>query len=176
MRNKDILYYLIAFGVFVLMKFGFTMADNRGMLFLLKPTNKLIGFLMGSTSVYLEGEGYYHSNLNIYIGKSCSGFNFWCLSFLTFTYLVVKVFNKPIHKILSIPLVLMVTYLLTVFVNTSRIYASILIQNQTKNIFLNQQDIIHESIGIVTNLTFLILFYILIEKLTKNKHCYEKLT
>lgn len=176
MKNKDILYYLVAFGVFISMKFGFTIADDTDMLFLLKPTDKLIGFLMGSTSVYLESEGYYHSNLNIYIGKSCSGFNFWGLSFLTFSYLVVNVLNKSIHKILSIPVALIVTYLVTIFVNTSRIYASIVVQNQTKNNFLNQQGVIHESVGIITNLTFLILFYILIEKLTKNKYCYEKLT
>lgn len=176
MVSKNLGYYLATISIFILMKLGFVLASNKDVLFLLKPTNKLVGLLLGSHSVYQKDIGYYHSMLNISIDKSCSGFNFWCLSFLAFTHLLLKLSNQKTHKILSVVLALLVTYLLTIFVNTSRIYVSIIIQSQTKELFLNQQGIIHESIGIVTNLTFLILFYILIEKFTIKPHSYEKLT
>ncbi|MFV0531837.1 MAG: exosortase K [Flavobacteriales bacterium] len=163
--NKNIPYYVVAVGLFVLLKFGFTFADHNDLIFLLKPTDKLVGFLTGSQSVHLAYEGYYHEKLNILIDKSCSGFNFWVLSFILFTYLTVKYFNKPLHKMLTIPIALVGTYLLTIFVNTSRIFTSIIVQSQTKNILSNQQHLIHESVGIITNLSFLILAYYLIEKL-----------
>lgn len=167
--NKNIPYYLLSVGLFILLKFGFTLADNNDLIFLLKPTDKLIGLLTGSQSVYLSDSGYYHQTLNIIIDKSCSGFNFWMLCFLVFTYSTIKNIDKALHKLLSIKIVLLGAYLLTIFVNTSRIFVSIVVQNQTKNILLNQQHIMHEAIGITTNLTFLILAYILFEKLLTHK-------
>ena len=148
-----------------MLKFGYTLADNNNLNFLLKPTDKLVGLLTGSHSVYLSESGYNHEHLNIIIDKSCSGFNFWILCFLLLTYLTIKYFDKTLNKILTIPTALIGVYLLTIFVNTSRIFASIVVQTHTKNILLNHQHIIHEAIGIITNLTFLILAYILIEKL-----------
>jgi len=162
---------LTAVGLFILLKFAFTLADNNDLTFLLKPTDKLVGLLTGSHSVYLADNGFYHGKLNILIDKSCSGFNFWILSFLVFTYLTVKYLDKPLHKILTIPTALFGTYLLTIFVNTSRIFASVIVQTQTKNIFASQQHLIHETIGIITNLTFLVLTYYFIEKiLTHRQH------
>lgn len=169
MHNKNIPYYLTAVGLFVLLKFGFTLADNNDLTFLIKPTDKLVGLLTGSHSIYLPENGYFHEHLNIIIDKSCSGFNFWVLCFLLFIYLTTKHFDKTLHKILTIPSALIGAYLLTIFVNSSRIFASIVVQTQTKHIFLNQQHIIHEAIGIITNLSFLILAYILIEKFLTNK-------
>jgi exosortase K len=167
--NKNIPYYLTTVGLFILMKFGFTIAGNNDLTFLLKPTEKLIGLLTGSQSVYLSESGYFHEHLNIIIDKSCSGFNFWILCFLLFTYLTVRHFDKSIHKFLTIPTALFGAYVLTIFVNTSRIFVSIVVQSQTKSIFLNHQDIIHEAIGITTNLTFLILAYVLIENFLNHK-------
>ena len=167
--NKNIPYYLTAVGLFILLKFGFTHADNNDLTFLIKPTDKLVGLLTGSHSIYLSDSGYFHEHLNIIIDKSCSGFNFWVLCFLIFTYLTVKYSDENLSKILSIPCALIGAYLLTIIVNTSRIFASIVVQYQTKNIFLNQQHIIHEAIGIITNLSFLILVYILIEKILINR-------
>ena len=105
--NKNIPYYLVAVGLFILLKFGYTVADNNDLAFLLKPTNKLVGVLTGSHSVYLANNGYYYEKLNILIEKSCSGFNFWLLCFLLFTYLLIKYLDKPLHKIIAIPTALL---------------------------------------------------------------------
>jgi exosortase K len=172
--NKNVPFYLTAVGLFVLMKFGFTLADNNDLTFLLKPTDKLVGLLTSSQSVYLSDNGYFHEHLNIIIDKSCSGFNFWMLAFLLFAYLTVKHFNNFVHKLLSIPTALFVAYMLTLFVNTSRIFVSIVVQSQTKGIFMNDQHIIHEAIGITTNLTFLILAYVLLEKILTLKRYHAK--
>lgn len=174
--NKNIPYFLTAVGFFILLKFGFTLADNNDLTLLLKPTDKFVGLLTGSQSVYISDNGYFHEHLNIIIDKSCSGFNFWILCFLLFAYLTVKHFDKSIQKSLSLPTSLFVAYVLTIFVNTSRIFVSIVVQSQTKSIFLNHQHIIHEAIGITTNLTFLILAYVLIEKFLTHKRYHAKFT
>ena len=161
---------MAAGGIFILLKFAFTFADNDSLIFLLKPTNKLVEILTGSQSVYIADNGYLHTGLNILINKSCSGFNFWLLSFLVFIYLALKYFDKPLHKILAIPTSLIGAYLLTIFVNTSRIITSIITQNLTKNILANQQHLVHETVGIVTYLSFLVLAYYLMEKFLKHKY------
>ncbi|MEM9337316.1 MAG: exosortase K [Bacteroidota bacterium] len=173
--NKNIPYYLIVVTIFILLKFGFTFANTNDLAFLLKPTNQLVELLTGSHSIYLSGNGYFYEQLNILIDKSCSGFNFWVLCFLLFSYLTVNHFDRSIHKLLTIPAVLTGAYMLTLFVNASRIFASIVVQRQTKNIFHDQQHFIHETIGIMTSLTFLILAYILIEKLLTRQRHYAKL-
>lgn len=162
--------------LFITMKYAHTMACTSDLIFLLKPTDKFVGFLTSSKSVYLLNRGFYHEELNIVIDKSCSGFNFWCLCFLLISYLAVKHVNKRRNKILVIPFALFVAYILTLFINTSRIFVSIFVLIHTKGIWENQQHIIHESIGVITNLTFLVLFYILFEKLLTNKIHNEKLT
>lgn len=174
--NKNIPYYFTAVGLFILLKFSFTLANNDSLIFLLKPTDKIISLLTGSQSVYHGENGYYHDKLNILIDKSCSGFNFWILTFLLFTYLALKYFDNFLYKALTIPTALIGAYLLTIFVNASRIYASIIVQNQTKNVLLKQQHLVHEAVGIFTNLSFLILAYYLIEKLLIQKQNNEKFT
>jgi len=168
--NRNIPYYLTAVGLFLLLKIGFTFADNSDLIFLLKPTDKLVGLLTGSQSVFLAEDGFFHEKINIVIDKSCSGFNFWILCFLIFVYLGLKYFDKHLHKILTIPTALFCGCLLTVFANVSRIFASIIVQNQTVNIFPNQQYLIHESVGIITYFSFLVLAYYLIEKFLKHKN------
>lgn len=169
--NKNIPYYLTAAGLFILLKFTFTLADNDNLIFLLKPTDTLVGLLTGSHSVYLADKGFYHDQLNILIDKSCSGFNYWVLCFLVFTYPAVKYLDKPLQKMLSIPGIFVGAYLLTIFVNTSRITASVVVQTQAEKFLpVKLHSILHEAVGIIINFSFLILTYFLTEKFLNHRH------
>ncbi len=175
--NKNISFYLTTIGLFILLKFGYTLADNDNLIFLLKPTDKIVGLLTGSHSVYFSDKGYYLDNLNILIEKSCSGFNFLLLCFCMLTFLFLKYANKTIFKFLSIPAALIASYLLTIFVNASRIFVSIIMQQQANNFLPDRPHLIlHEIVGVITNLTFLILIYIVSEKILTNKYQNAKLT
>lgn len=162
--HKNTPFYVTLIGLFVLLKFAYRLATNNELIFLLKPTNWLIQVATNSHAIYAPEQGYYNPTLNIIIDKSCSGFNFWLLSFLLFAYLAIKYLHKPLSKIRAFPIALMGAYVLTLWVNSSRILASILLQPQTERFFLNQQAIVHEVIGITLHLTFLILAYLLVEK------------
>lgn len=175
--NKNIPYYLTTIGLFILLKFGYTLADNDNLIFLLKPTDKIVGLLTGSHSVYFLDNGYYHHSLNIVIEKSCSGFNFMLLCFCMLTFLFLKYAYKSIFKFLSIPLALIASYLFTIFVNASRIFVSIIMQQQANDFLpVRPHLILHEIVGVITNLTFLILIYIVSEKFLTNKYQNAKLT
>jgi exosortase K len=169
MMNRNIPYYLTIVGLFILLKIGFTFADNNDLTFLLKPTVKVVELLTGSHAVFIAENGYYFEKINILVGKSCAGFDYFLLCLCVFSYLGLKYFHKPLHKILAIITSLIFSYLIAIFANSSRIFASIIVRNQTINFMSNQQYSIHETVGVITNLSFLILAYILIEKILKNK-------
>ncbi len=161
---KNIPFYLVAGFIFISMKLGFVISDNNDLRFLLAPTNKFIEILTGSQSIYMIEKGYCHETLNIVINKSCSGFNFWLISFMAFTYLTVAHSANKLQKSMSVPLSLIFAYFFSIFTNSSRIFASIIVQNATAKIVM-QQQLLHETIGIITNLSFLVLTYYLIDKL-----------
>lgn len=168
---KNIYYYLTTILLFLVLKFGYTIADTNDLFFLLRPTDTLVGLLISSKSVYFADKGFYYNDLNFIINKSCSGFNFLLLCFSMFAIVAFKNINLIKQRIVIIPAALLLAYVVTIFVNASRIFVSIVLQNQVTH-FLSQKsiEIVHETIGIVTNLSFLILIYILLERLLKKQN------
>ncbi len=168
-------YYLAAAGIFITLKFWYAGTANENLFFLLQPTDKIISLVTGTSSVYSPENGFYHDQLNIMIERSCSGFNFLILSFLVFTCLLIKHFKRMSSRIIVFPAVMVCVYLFTIFVNSSRILVSVIVQKEAGNFFPDRpHHLIHEVIGIVTNLTFLVLTYLLAQKILKQKQKNEK--
>lgn len=142
---------------------------------LISPVSGLISLVTGAHYIYLADTGYYFDQLNIAIDKSCSGFNFWMLCFLMLSFLSIQSLEKPLHKFLSIIFSFITAYLLTVPINFSRIYASIVVQKLSDSSFPEYHDIMHQAVGIFSNLTFLIIVYLLSIKLFKKLNLDAKL-
>jgi len=174
--QKNIPYYIVGVFVYMLLKLGFKYANHKDLSFLIKPTDNLISILTGSSSIYIEGNGYYNRHLHILIDKSCAGFNFWILCFLMILFLCIKYAKTNVQKIVSIPLSLFFAFLLTLTVNTSRIFVSVTFQDRLSSVLNLKTTIIHEGIGIFINLSFLILIYLISEKLISKHINYAKLT
>ena len=174
--NKNIPYYIASFILFIVFKFGYTFADTEDLVFLLKPTNKIVEFLTGIQSSFSQDAGYYYEQLNIIIDKSCSGFNFWLVCFLMLTFLFLKYTNTHRQKISVLCVSIIGAYIVTIGVNSARIFTSIILQNQDISTLYIEQKVLHQTIGIVTNVSFLVLIYILTERLLTNKASDAKLT
>ena len=172
--GKDIPFFTAAVIIFILLKFWFTYAGIDNLSFLITPSDKIFGLITGSQSVYIENSGYYHENFNIIIDKSCSGFNYLIICFLAFVFLFTSHFSIPVYKILVFPLSLFFAWVLTILVNSSRIYLSVIAYEKTINVLPNHQDLIHQITGITTYLFFLLMTYLIIDKFLKNRKVYEK--
>ena len=173
--NKNIPYYITSFILFIVLKFGYKFADTEDLTFLLKPTNKVVEFLTGMQCSFSQGAGYYYEQLNIIIDKSCSGFNFWLLCFLMLTFLFLKHTKTHLQKISVLSFSIIGAYIVTIGVNSARIFTSIIIQSQDFSTLYIEQKVLHQTIGIVTNLSFLVLIYILSERMLTNKEGDAKL-
>jgi len=174
--SKNSSYYILGILLFILLKLGFKYADTQDLIFLIKPTNFLIGIITGSPSRYIENNGYYYHLLDIIIDKSCSGFNFWVLLFLMMLFLCFQHMRTHSQKVISIPLLFLFSFIITILVNTSRIFVAIILQNQLSQHLHVQSHNIHQGLGIIINLSSLILIYLVTEKLIKKYTHYAKLT
>ncbi len=153
-------FYIIIFG---LLKLFYMNANNNSMLFILKPLNKIVNLLTNTSSILLPDSGYYNNTLNIIINRSCSGFNFLLIFFVMISFRLFKYFKTTYQKIIAIPILLICSYIVTIFVNSSRILLSL-----KTSLILNSQNItlpwFHLIQGVFVYLFFLILIYTIIDK------------
>ncbi|WP_425567980.1 exosortase K [Postechiella marina] len=171
-KSKNTVCHLFALTFFIGSKFAYSLANNNMISFLTKPTNAIISFITNNASSYSPKTGFYYSNLNIVIDKSCSGFNFWMLLFLLLFFSTLKFIKTYKNKLLLFLATLLISYLLTLFTNTSRILVSLFI---TQNTSLHYSWL-HQAEGVFIYLSFLIVFYLSLNYLQNkftNKH--EKL-
>ena len=166
-KDISILYYSVLFLFFIVMKLMYTKMDNSDLHFLLNPTHAIVTLLTGSTAIFCMDKGFFFENLNIAIDKSCSGFNFWILSFIMLSYVCVSFYKTNKSKLLAILVLFAITFFTTIFVNTSRIMVAIFILKTFPKSM--NYTWLHQMQGIFIYLSFLILLYITITKLIIKK-------
>ncbi|MDR2948351.1 MAG: exosortase K [Prevotella sp.] len=174
--KTNIILFLICLTIFTALKLAFPYLETDALRFLLAPTNKIIEFIFGSTATYNSETGYFHPYLNMVINKSCSGLNFYLISFLMYSYLIIKL--GLTKKWLSIPSALVLAYITTILANVSRIAGYVIIMNTESSLFsLSEMSWLHQAEGIFVYLAFLILAYITFNYITnKIERTHEKAT
>lgn len=165
--KRDLIYYLLAIIIFVILKMSFTWTDNNDLAFLLGPTDNLISLATSSNSQIVDDGSYFHGKLNILIDKSCSGFNFLTLCFLMLIFASIKNIPEKNYKILIFPLVLVLSYFMAILVNSSRILFSVFISEFLDSIEVVDYKWLHQAEGAFVYLFFLVLIYLSYEKLIK---------
>ncbi|WP_103913204.1 exosortase K [Halpernia humi] len=164
MKNRNFMYGALAILMFIILKFWYANSTNSEVFFLLKPTDFFINIITSSTSIFKQDIGFFNETLNIIINKSCSGFNFLMIAFLMLIFLALKSKNLSKFTVLIIPISLFISYLFTVFVNTTRILFSIYMNHYVGNKF----SWMHQTEGTFVYMSFLIILYLLVNQfLTK---------
>lgn len=154
-KKESIPYYLLTFVIFILLKIAYRSADTSTLLWLLQPINDLFSFFTSSEWVYNQELGFYHSDQNIAIDKSCSGGNFFILSFIMLMISGVSIFKRHKAKIIFILISFCISYVFTIVANTSRI----IVLYKLREFRLDSFQWVHEAAGSFIYLAFLILLY-----------------
>lgn len=174
MKNNT-LYYLAAIVLFIGLKWAHTQLDTRHLFFLLRPVAWLVGLFTGASYTCLPDTGAYeYPSLSIVIDKSCSGFNFGLLCTLMLVFQLLHVARRFFYKMTVFLGAFFAAYVLTIFANSSRIYAAIILQGQLCGHNGCESGILHQAIGIVVYLSALIAIYLIVEIIIKNKLTYAK--
>lgn len=174
--KKNIPFYILIIFIFLILKLIFSFLNTNEIIFLLKPTNKLVEIFTGQNSFFIPNEGYFYENLNIIINKSCSGFNFLLLCFVMLSFSALKFLVSTYKKLIFILLIFIFSFIFTIFVNASRINFSIVLSNKSSFDF-NNISWLHQAEGIFVYLFFLVAIYLFFEFIMKKISIrYEKLT
>lgn len=163
-------FYILIGLVFILLKLFFRHADVHQLRLFITPPALALQSITGDIGSYSPQGGYLFKNLGVAINKSCAGFNLFLIAFLTTSTLVLQYAEKWRHKLIALTISLLVAYLFTMLTNSFRIYVAILGQ-QIADLYLPTRPHLqlHEAIGVLVNLFFLILFYFFLQQ-TLKKH------
>lgn len=165
---SDLPFYGFIALLFIVFKLMYKSFGNEELLILLMPVSYLVSFFTDSPLSFSIESGYYLSDLNILIDASCSGFNFWLISFVVLGFAIVTNVMDKKRKAIVLILSLFATYFLTIIANTSRIISIIKMNNLLPN--LNEKyDWLHVTQGTFVYLFFLIGFYLISIKFLKNQ-------
>jgi len=158
---KNIPFYLICILIFLVLKFGYTRATHSYLKLLLAPTSKIVEIATGSDAQFIEDGGYFNQKLNIIIDKSCSGFNYLILCFISLSFTAFKYLKTNLQKLLAIFFLLIFSWFITIFVNASRILFSVFIHKQQFIENIKQADWMHQAEGVFVYLFFLISIHLI---------------
>lgn len=169
------LFYFITIFIFLILKIAYKFSSNNEILILLKPIVFCVELFFGTKSIYVFDKGFIFKDLGVIIDKSCSGFNFMLIIYLMISFMWLPYFFK-IKKIkqypffiLSITIILSISYFLSIFVTFARIVIAISFKKiPITDIlsFINPESL-HKTQGAFTYLFFLICFYFLFNFLLK---------
>lgn len=159
--DKNTPYYVFTIAVFLVCKAWFMQAETIDLRILLLPTTTMIEWMTSTQSVFMGQMGYFFESLNIYIERSCSGFNFWMLCFVMFAVTTVRYVPRHWMKVLAIPTALVLAFFATLFVNTSRIMVSMFLQQALQY----HSPGLHQVQGIFIYFSFLLGAYLLLKYL-----------
>lgn len=141
------------------MKLHYSMASVNELDWILFPTTKLVE---GITGIHFQKEaftGYVNWDVQVIIAKSCAGINFMIVLLAMFVIIIVKQPNSPMKKWVSLPLLCIISYVITIFANAIRIIFSIYCFQL--NIFSHwlTRERFHHITGILFFFTFLSIIY-----------------
>lgn len=166
--TSDLPYYGMMMLVFIAAKLVEPYLGHQALQGLLAPVSHSVAVFTGSPIAFFAESGYHLPMLSIVIDKSCSGFNFLLIAFivigLSFSFQAKKSFLESLKMIFFS---MMLSYLLTILANTSRII-SIIKMNQLFPV-LEQYEWVHAAQGTFVYLLFLVGFYLLLDRILNSR-------
>ena len=139
-------------------------STHENLLFMLGPLNFLLEISHASQGFFDPEIGYQHPALNIVIDKSCSGFNFWIISFAAISSLKLKSGQVPFPGALGIMCFMLLSYLITLLANYSRITVAIQSLHLADRLPWLGSDWFHQASGSFTYLCCLLLAYFFLDQ------------
>ena len=148
------------------LKLHYSMASPDQLRWILAPTTALVELFSGSSFQFESYAGYMSNDHKFLIAASCAGVNFLITAFLM---LSLRTLLKGRSNALSwrfIPLYMGLAYVTTVVANTVRICVALRLQRLPDEVAWLNGNQLHRLEGIVVYFGFLLLLFLLTEKIS----------
>lgn len=165
----NLIYYVLGATVLLALKWFCSIATLSALTFVLLPVSTFVGLILGLDFEFIDQLGYVNQEVQVAINASCSGMTFMIITYATCYFLFVHRFKTHTHKIVWIPLSILIAYVYTLINNSLRIVLSIKLLKATfYNDFITY-DLVHMILGIVIYVCALLILYIIVNHvLTKS--------
>jgi exosortase K len=173
-RHRNSFAHWIAQCVLVLLcafalKRYYSTATVEELRWILAPTTALVELLSGVSFEFEAHAGYLSRERGFLIAGSCAGVNFLLTAFLLLT--LGKLLREREQQLSwgFIPTAAVIAYLVTLFANTARIYVALWLQRMPVKINGLNASQLHRLEGIVIYFGFLLLLFVVSEKIAARK-------
>ena len=173
--RQNFCFYAAGLLLILGMKYFYSNAESDHLIWILAPIAKWVELLSGIAFEYAPGAGYANHSLRLLIAPTCSGVQFMIITFTLFLFSFVhritpsahtshanSIFLRYVKGFCWLIISMILSYLLTIFVNGLRIITAIylpaLLGEEIYRGFLTP-DRLHTMIGIVVYFTALLAIY-----------------
>jgi exosortase K len=160
--------FLVLIGAFAL-KLHYSTASADQLRWILAPTAALVELVSGVTFEFESHAGYISRERGFLIADSCAGVNFLIAAFLMLS--MRKLLGERSKGIAwgFIPTAALIAYLTTLVANTARITIALLLRQSSAEIGWLSPDQIHRFEGVFIYFGFLLLLFVVGEKMSSKK-------
>ncbi|OHD05466.1 MAG: exosortase K [Spirochaetes bacterium GWD1_27_9] len=166
-KNNILFYVIFCFFYTILIRIIINYDFVINYIFL-TPITFLVSMIANLDFTFINGTGFVNYDLNIIVDKSCAGINFFLLT-LIFSFVILV--NSKIKILRFFYIVLFSTvsaYFVAILSNLVRIILSIKVKIIRFEInWFSQTHWFHYALGIVVFLSFLIGYYLILERYKK---------
>ncbi|MCD2426156.1 exosortase K [Niabella pedocola] len=155
--------------ILILLKLLLRQSDADDLYFLLAPVSAIIEATGNYHAQFISGAGFFFRDLHVIINKSCSGATFMLTALLPAGYLLLSYSRNVKSFFKTFPIALLFVYFLTILANTTRILTAIKLGGTSFLMGHIAPEKLHELLGMITYLFYLISAFLLTEKLLQLK-------
>jgi exosortase K len=136
---------------------------------ILAPTTACVELISGASFEFESHAGYINADRSFLIATSCAGVNFLITAFLMLA--ARKLLTDPSKQIAwrFIPAVAAIAYVATLFANTTRIAIALRLQHAPLEVSWLSPNQIHRFEGIFVYFVFLLLLFVVSEKMSSER-------
>ena len=153
---------------FALKQYYSTASANQ-LRWILAPTRACVELVSGASFEFESNAGYISSDRSFLIANSCAGVNFLITAFLMLS--VRKLLRRRSQSIAwaFIPAAALIAYLVTLVANTTRIAIALRLQQMPAHVSWLNPNQLHRFEGIFTYFGFLLLLFMVSERMSSEK-------
>jgi exosortase K len=151
------------------LKLHYSAASANQLRWILAPTTALVELISGASFEFESHAGYLSSDRSFLIAGSCAGVNFLITAFLMLSLRNLVRDREQGISWLFIPAALMIAYLVTLVANTARITIALRMHKMPAGAGWLNPDQLHRLEGIFVYFGFLLLLFVISEKMDSEK-------
>ena len=165
-NRTAVVQFVIILAAAAALKQFYSTASANDLRWILRPTARLTQVVTGTQFTFESFAGYISDDRSFLIASACAGVNFMIASFILVSMKKLWIERNIGTRWIFFPFALAIAFLLTIIANTVRISSALWLNKERQGFAGLDHDQIHRIDGILIYFGFLLLLFVVCEKVT----------